>query len=53
MAIYGVIVAIILQTRIEYTDPEPNGLWPIAAYTAGYAILASGLITGWANLSCG
>eukprot|EP00891_Asterochloris_glomerata_P001440 jgi/Astpho2/1440/Aster-06289 len=53
VAIYGVIVAIILQTRIEYTDPEPNGLWPIAAYTAGYAILASGLITGWANLSCG
>ena len=53
VAIYGVIVAIILQTRIEYTDPEANGLWPIAAYTAGYAILASGLITGWANLSCG
>lgn len=53
VAIYGVIVAIILQTKIEKVDQLPNGLWPTAAYTAGYAILGSGLTTGWANLSCG
>lgn len=54
VAIYGVIVAIILQTRIEYVDPNPDdGSWPVAAYTAGYAIYAAGIITGWANLACG
>ena len=53
VAIYGVIVAIILQTKIEKVDQLSNGLWPTAAYTAGYAILGSGLTTGWANLSCG
>jgi V-type H+-transporting ATPase proteolipid subunit len=53
VAIYGVIVAIILQTKLDYVDQLPNGLWPTAAYTAGYAIFASGLTTGWANLSCG
>ncbi|KAK9830513.1 hypothetical protein WJX72_012156 [[Myrmecia] bisecta] len=53
VAIYGVIVAIILQTKIEYVDPLPNGLWPTPAYTAGYAIFASGITTGWSNLCCG
>ena len=53
VAIYGVIVAIILQTKIESVDQLSNGLWPKAAYTAGYAILGSGLTTGWANLACG
>ncbi|DBB12869.1 TPA: V-type proton ATPase subunit c''1 [Trebouxia sp. C0006] len=53
VAIYGVIVAIILQTKIESVNQLSNGLWPTAAYTAGYAILGSGLTTGWANLACG
>ena len=53
MAIYGVIVAIILQTKIESVNQLSNGLWPTTAYTAGYAILGSGLTTGWANLACG
>jgi V-type H+-transporting ATPase proteolipid subunit len=53
VAIYGVIVAIILQTKIDYVDQKPDGLWPTAAYTAGYAIFGSGLTTGWANLACG
>ncbi|DBA92975.1 hypothetical protein WJX79_006297 [Trebouxia sp. C0005] len=53
VAIYGVIVAIILQTKIESVDQLSNGLWPTSAYTAGYAILGSGLTTGWANLACG
>jgi V-type H+-transporting ATPase proteolipid subunit len=53
VAIYGVIVAIILQTKIESVNQLANGLWPTSAYTAGYAILGSGLTTGWANLACG
>jgi len=53
-AIYGVIVAIILQTKVEAVAPLADGSgWPTPAYTAGYAIFASGLTTGWANLSCG
>ena len=53
VAIYGVIVAIILQTKIEYVDKKPDGAWPVSAYTSGYALLAAGLTTGWANLACG
>ena len=53
VAIYGVIVAIILQTKIEYVDPLPNGFYPLSAFTSAYAILAAGLTTGWANLACG
>jgi F0F1-type ATP synthase membrane subunit c/vacuolar-type H+-ATPase subunit K len=51
VAIYGVIVAIILQTKLESVptsrmhDPE--------SMRAGYAIFASGLIVGFANLVCG
>uniref|UniRef100_A0A803N7U7 V-ATPase proteolipid subunit C-like domain-containing protein n=1 Tax=Chenopodium quinoa TaxID=63459 RepID=A0A803N7U7_CHEQI len=51
VAIYGVIVAIILQTKLESVPSsliyEPESL------RAGYAIFASGLIVGFANLVCG
>ncbi|XP_028079051.1 V-type proton ATPase subunit c''2-like [Camellia sinensis] len=51
VAIYGVIVAIILQTKLESVPPsqryEPESL------RAGYAIFASGIIVGFANLVCG
>jgi len=53
VAIYGVIVAIILQTKIEGTKQLPNGMWPIPAATAGYAILGAGITTGFSNLACG
>ena len=54
VAIYGVIVAIILQTKIDYVDADKTtGLYPIPAMTAGYAIFGSGITTGWANLACG
>ena len=47
-------MAIILQTKIDYVDKSPTtGLYPIPAMTAGYAIFASGITTGWANLACG
>lgn len=47
------IVAIILQTKIEWTSPLPNGMWPMQAATAGYAILGAGITTGFSNLACG
>lgn len=54
VAIYGVIVAIILQTKIDYVDQDKTtGLYTIPAMTAGYAIFGSGITTGWANLACG
>ena len=54
VAIYGIIVAIILQTKIDFVPPNPEtGLYSNQQYLAGYAILASGLTTGWANLACG
>ena len=56
MAIYGVIVAIILSTRLESpfaVRDAQTGLFPIQAMTAGYAIYGSGITTGWSNLVCG
>lgn len=53
VAIYGVIVAIILQTKIEAVKPNADGSYGLAAANAGYAILGAGSVTGWANLACG
>jgi len=51
VAIYGVIVAIILQTKLE-SVPSTNMFAP-EAMRAGFAIFASGVIVGFANLVCG
>ncbi|PRW45140.1 V-type proton ATPase subunit c 1 [Chlorella sorokiniana] len=53
VAIYGVIVAIILQTKVEAVKPNADGSYGLAAANAGYAILGAGSVTGWANLACG
>ena len=53
VAIYGVIVAIILQTKIEYVAPSGDGQYPQSAYASGYAMFAAGLTVGLANLVCG
>mmetsp|Transcript_20584 Transcript_20584/g.51271 ORF Transcript_20584/g.51271 Transcript_20584/m.51271 type:complete len:217 (-) Transcript_20584:289-939(-) len=53
VAIYGVIIAIILQTKVEYAPPLPGGGYSQATMSSGYAILASGLTVGLANLVCG
>ncbi|KAM7256778.1 hypothetical protein ACFE04_012519 [Oxalis oulophora] len=51
VAIYGVIVAIILQTKLE-SVPKAQMYAP-ESLRAGYAIFASGIIVGFANLVCG
>lgn len=53
VAIYGVIVAIILQTKVEAVKAQSDGSYGLAAANAGYAILGAGSVTGWANLACG
>lgn len=52
VAIYGVIVAIILQTKLEYVSAE-DGLYSKSNMAAGYAIFAAGLTCGLSNLVCG
>lgn len=52
VAIYGVIVAIILQTKIEKVGPT-NGYWAKEALFSGYAIFGSGVTCGFSNLVCG
>lgn len=52
VAIYGVIVAIILQTKLEYVSIE-QGLFTKSNMAAGYAIFAAGLTCGLSNLVCG
>lgn len=51
VAIYGVIVAIILQTKLESVPAAK--LYAPESLRAGYAIFASGIIVGFANLVCG
>ncbi|KAI4376921.1 hypothetical protein MLD38_014625 [Melastoma candidum] len=50
VAIYGVIVAIILQTKLE-SVPQ-SLLYAPESLRAGDAIFASGIIVGFANLVC-
>lgn len=52
VAIYGVIVAIILQTKLEDVDVT-KGLYSRGNMYAGYAIFAAGVTCGLANLVCG
>jgi V-type H+-transporting ATPase proteolipid subunit len=49
VAIYGVIVAIILQTKLENTTQPFHS----ESMRAGYSLFASGIIVGFANLVCG
>jgi F0F1-type ATP synthase membrane subunit c/vacuolar-type H+-ATPase subunit K len=49
VAIYGVIVAIILQTKLENTT-QP---FLAESMRAGYSLFSSGIIVGFANLVCG
>ena len=56
VAIYGVIVSIILQTKIERPDADtitdPVGL-KLTQVSAGYAIFWAGVCCGFGNLACG
>jgi F0F1-type ATP synthase membrane subunit c/vacuolar-type H+-ATPase subunit K len=52
-AIYGVIVAIILQTKIDEVPRNADGTFLSAAVFSGYAVFASGITVGLANLACG
>ncbi|KAG6422226.1 hypothetical protein SASPL_118791 [Salvia splendens] len=51
VAIYGVIVAIILQTKLD--SVPKSKMYDPESMRAGYAIFASGIIVGFANLVCG
>lgn len=51
VAIYGVIVAIILQTKLE--SVPASQIYTPESLTAGYSIFASGIIVGFSNLFCG
>ena len=53
VAIYGVIVAIILQTKVEFAPRMADGSYSDRSMYSGYAVLASGLTVGLANLVCG
>ena len=52
VAIYGVIVAIILQTKLEGVT-RAQGLYSKNNMAAGYAIFGAGLTCGFSNLVCG
>ena len=56
VAIYGVIVSIILQTKIERPDLDSN-MDPLALrltqQAGGYAVFWAGVCCGFGNLACG
>lgn len=47
------IVTIILQTKVDEVDKKADGFYTMNSMFSGYAILAAGLTTGFANLACG
>eukprot|EP00889_Picochlorum_renovo_P006826 jgi/Picre1/33856/NNA_001335.t1 len=51
VAIYGVIVAIILNTKTDAVSREDAN--SLATYNSGFAVLGAGLTAGFANLACG
>jgi len=56
VAIYGVIVSIILQTKIERPDLDAPGdpvALAITQQSAGYAVFWAGVCCGLGNLACG
>eukprot|EP00899_Mesostigma_viride_P023223 jgi/Mesvir1/4085/Mv08618-RA.1 len=53
VAIYGVIVAIILQTKIEYAPLMDDGTYAPNTLHAGYGVFGAGVVVGLANLVCG
>jgi V-type H+-transporting ATPase proteolipid subunit len=53
VAIYGVIVAIILQTKIELAEPVNGIMYGTRAMYSGYSIFGAGITCGVANLVCG
>jgi len=54
VAIYGVIVSIILQTKIERPDKITNAAaLQITQQSAGYAVFWAGVCCGFGNLACG
>ena len=56
VAIYGVIVSIILQTKIERPDIDAIGdpvALRITQQSAGYAVFWAGVCCGLGNLACG
>lgn len=54
VAIYGVIVAIILQTKIEPSNIDPaTGLYDKYAMFSGFSLFGAGVCCGFANLVCG
>lgn len=52
VAIYGVIVAIILQTKIEPSVPV-DGIYNKYAMYSGFSLFGAGVTCGFANLVCG
>lgn len=61
VAIYGVIVSIILQTKLDqYQVPDATGkrlvipdMYPTKILYAGYGVFSAGITCGLANLACG
>lgn len=53
VAIYGLIVGIILSTKVEVVTPGYDGKYGRIDMHAAYAFLGAGLTTGFANLVCG
>jgi len=50
VAIYGIIMAIIFQTKLSEV---PNDNYVTKDYYSGFAIFWSAMTVGWANLLCG
>ncbi|KAJ3303796.1 H(+)-transporting V0 sector ATPase subunit c'' [Kappamyces sp. JEL0829] len=54
VAIYGVIIAIIFSSKMNFAESvAPGEVWNKATYFSGYALFWAGLTVGFSNLFCG
>jgi F0F1-type ATP synthase membrane subunit c/vacuolar-type H+-ATPase subunit K len=54
VAIYGVIIAIIFSSRLNFAEiAEVGQVWSRSSYYTGYALFWAGLTVGFSNLFCG
>ncbi|KAI8928806.1 hypothetical protein BC831DRAFT_446641 [Entophlyctis helioformis] len=55
VAIYGVIIAIIFTSKLNFAESVPDAgmTWSRMSYFSGYALFWSGLTVGISNLVCG
>jgi F0F1-type ATP synthase membrane subunit c/vacuolar-type H+-ATPase subunit K len=53
VAIYGVIIAIIFSSKLNFAEFQAGQVFSRSSYYSGYALFWAGLTVGFSDLFCG